>query len=144
MPAYQYNCLDCKRRFEIFLSYAEYGKKTVKCTRCGSENIQRRIGRIRIARSEESRLDDLADPSSLEGLENDPRALGRMMRKMKDEMGSETEGDIGPEFDEVVNRLERGQSPDDIEKAIPELADAMGDEGGMGGMGGMGDMGDDF
>jgi putative FmdB family regulatory protein len=134
MPNYQYTCLECKRRFEVFLSYADYGKKTIACTRCGSEHIQRRIGRIRVARSEESRLDDLADPSSLEGLENDPRALGRMLRKMKDEMGSETEGDIGPEFDEVVNRLEKGQSPEDIEKAMPELADSMGgDEDGMGG-----------
>jgi putative FmdB family regulatory protein len=139
MPAYQYNCLDCKRRFEVFMSYAEYGTRSVTCTRCGSANIQRRIGRIRIARSEESRLDNFADPSDLEGLENDPRALGRMMRRMKEEMGSETEGDIGPEFDEVVNRLEKGQSPEDIEKALPELAESMGDDGGMGGMGGMGD-----
>jgi hypothetical protein len=45
-----------------------------------------------------------------------------MMRKMSQEMGE----DIGPEFDEVVDRLESGQSPEDIEKAIPEL----GEEGG--------------
>jgi putative FmdB family regulatory protein len=147
MPIYRYTCLDCKRRFEVFQSYADYGTKPVTCTHCRSQNIQRRQERIRVARSEESRLDDLADPSSLEGLENDPRALGRMMRKMKDEMGSETEGDIGPEFDEVVNRLEKGQSPEDIERAMPELADSMGDDGGMGGMGGMpgmGGLGDDF
>jgi hypothetical protein len=59
------------------------------------------------------------------GLENDPRALGQMMRKMGNEMGEE----VGPEFDEVVDRLEAGQSPEDIEKAIPDL------EGGAGGMG---------
>jgi hypothetical protein len=42
-----------------------------------------------------------------------------MMRKMGQEMGEE----IGPEFDEVVDRLESGQSPDEIEKAIPELGE---------------------
>ena len=42
---------------------------------------------------------------------------GRMMRKMGKEMGE----DLPPEFDEVVDRLESGQSPDDIEKAIPDL-----------------------
>jgi putative FmdB family regulatory protein len=135
MPTYQYNCLDCKRRFEVFMTYSEYGTRSIQCTRCGSEKIQRRIGRIRVARSEESRLDDLADPSDLAGLENDPRALGRMMRKMKDEMGSETDGDIGPEFDEVVDRLEKGQSPEEIESAIPGLSEGMGDDGGMGGFG---------
>jgi putative FmdB family regulatory protein len=144
MPSYQYRCQDCKRRFEIFMSYSDYGTQPVKCSHCGSEHVQRRIGRIRFARSEDSRLDDFADPGDLEGLEDDPRALGRMMRKMKDEMGGEIGDDVGPEFDEVVNRLEKGQSPEEIEKAMPELGEAMGGEDGMGGMGGMGGMEDDF
>jgi len=83
------------------------------------------IGRIRIAKSEENRLDSLTDPTGLEGIENDPRALGKMMRKMSNEMGE----DVGPEFDEVVDRLEAGQSPEDIEKAIPNLGEGMGGEG---------------
>lgn len=122
MPTYPYRCLSCKRRFEIFMKYAEYGVKQVACPHCASENVQRRIGRIRIARSEDSRLDDLADPSSLEGLENDPKALGRMMRKMSDEMGE----DLGPEFGEVVGRLEAGQSPEEIEKSLPDIGDGTG------------------
>lgn len=117
MPTYSYRCLDCHKRFELFMTYAEYGTKQVSCPHCASLNIQRRIGRIRIAKSEESRLDDLADPSALEGMEDDPRALGKMMRKMKGELGE----DVGPEFDEVVDRLEAGQSPEDIESAIPNL-----------------------
>ena len=126
MPTYQYRCLNCKRRFEVFMSYQEYGTKSVQCTHCGSDQIQRRIGRIRFARSDDSRMEDFADPSSLEGLEDDPQSLGRLMRKMKNEMGSEMEDDIGPEFDEVVDRLEKGQSPEEIEEALPGLADAAG------------------
>lgn len=122
MPTYQYRCLECHRRFEIFLTYAEYGQKPVHCPHCGSENVQRRIGRIRIAKSEESRLEDLSDPASLEGLEDDPKALGRMMRKMSNEMGE----DLGPEFEEVVDRLEAGQSPEEIEKSLPELGEETG------------------
>ncbi len=125
MPVYQYRCLTCKKRFETFMSYNEYGQKRVICPHCHGDQVERRIGRIRIAKSEESRLDSLTDPSGLEGLENDPKALGKMMRKMGNEMGE----DVGPEFDEVVDRLEAGQSPEDIEKAIPDL------EGGGGGMG---------
>ena len=117
MPTYEYRCLNCKRRFGLFLSYSDYGQKAVVCPHCHSENVQRRIGRIRVARTEDSHLDDFADPSNLEGLENDPQAMGRMMRKMGHEMGE----DLGPEFDEVVDRLEAGQSPEDIEKAIPDL-----------------------
>jgi putative FmdB family regulatory protein len=129
MPTYQYRCLDCRKRFEIFMSYADYGQRSITCPHCGSARIERRIGRIRIAKSEESRLDDIADPSSLEGLEDDPRALGRMMRKMGSEMGEE----MGPEFDEVIDRLEKGQSPEEIEKELPDLGAEGGPMGGMGG-----------
>jgi putative FmdB family regulatory protein len=132
MPNYPYICKNCKKRFEIFLSYSEYGSRPVHCPHCQSDQVQRRIGRVRFARSEESRLESMADPSSLDGLEDDPKALGRMMRQMSHEMGEE----MGPEFDEVVDRLEAGQSPDDIEKAIPDLG---GDEGVPGGYGGYDD-----
>ena len=125
MPIYQYRCLNCKKRFDIFLSYQEYGVKKVFCPHCTSDQVQRRIGRIRIAKSEDSRLDNLTDASNLEGIENDPRALGKMMRKMSNEMGEE----VGPEFNEVVDRLESGQSPEDIEKAIPDLEGGLSSSG---------------
>ncbi|PKO14713.1 MAG: hypothetical protein CVU39_13365 [Chloroflexi bacterium HGW-Chloroflexi-10] len=128
MPSYEYRCLDCKRRFEIFMSYKEYGAKPVLCTHCQSTNIIRRIGRIRIAKSEESRLENFSDSADLEGLEDDPIALGRMMRKMSGELGE----DMPPEFNEVVDRLEKGQSPEDIERDLPELGNEM-DSGDMGG-----------
>ena len=117
MPNYVYSCLNCKRRFEIFMTYSEYGTRPVSCPHCHSDQVTRRIGRVRFARSEESRLDDLSDMDNLEGLEDDPRALGKMMRKMSNEMGE----DVGPEFDEVVNRLEAGQSPEEIEASMPDL-----------------------
>jgi putative FmdB family regulatory protein len=125
VPIYRYRCTNCKRRFETYLSYNEYGNKIVRCPHCDSDQVQRRLERIRVAKSEESRMDSLTDLSGLEGIENDPRALGKMMRKMSNEMGE----DVGPEFDEVVDRLEAGQSPEDIERAIPDL------EGGTGGSG---------
>jgi len=68
----------------------------------------------------------MADPANLAGLEDDPKALARMMRQMGSEMGE----DLGPEYDDVLDRLESGQSPEEIEAAIPGL-DSEG--GGMGG-----------
>ena len=118
MPTYEYRCLNCRRRFEVFMTYAEYGSRAVACSHCRGTRVQRRIGRIRIARSEDALLENLADPAALDGLEDDPKALGRMMRRMSRELGE----DIGPEFDEVVDRLESGQSPEEIEAALPDLA----------------------
>jgi len=63
-------------------------------------------------------MDSMADEfSGFEGLENDPKAMGQMMRKMGKEMGE----DLPPEFDDVVDRLESGQSPEEIESALPDL-----------------------
>ena len=117
MPAYDFICLDCQQRFIVTMSYSEYGKKPVKCTNCGSGKTRRRMTKVRIAKSEESRMENMMDPTALEGMEDDPKALGQMMRKMGKEMGEELPG----EFDEVVDRLEAGQSPEDIESAMPDL-----------------------
>jgi putative FmdB family regulatory protein len=127
MPFYDYLCLDCKQRFDVFFTYEEYGTKTVTCSHCQSENVRRRLPRVRVAKSEESRLENLADPAALAGMEDDPKALGQLMRKMGKEMGEE----LPPEFDDVVDRLEAGQSPEEIEEALPDLG---GDEGVMGGL----------
>ena len=129
MPLYDYTCLDCTKRFDIFLTYAEYGSRPVACPHCGSKRVRRRVPRVRVAKSEEGRIESLAgdfsDPSALEGLENDPQAMGRLMRKMGKELGEE----IPPEFGEVVDRLEKGQSPEEIEKELPDLgAGEMGEE----------------
>ncbi|MDX9851264.1 MAG: zinc ribbon domain-containing protein [Anaerolineaceae bacterium] len=137
MPLYEYRCLECKRRFDVFMTYTEYGNKPVVCKHCGSQQVTRKIGRIRIAKSEDHRLEDFSDPSSLEGLEDDPVALGKMMRKMSGELGE----DMPPEFDEVVERLEKGQSPEDIERDLPDLANDL-DSGMDAGMGAS--MDDDF
>ena len=122
MPSYDYICNACHKRFEVFMTYAEYEQKTVACPACGSEDLRRRIGRIRIAKSEDSRIEEMVDPTQLDGIEDDPKALGRLMRKMGNELGEE----IGPEFDEVVSRLEKGQDPEQIEREMPDLGDDLG------------------
>jgi hypothetical protein len=74
---------------------------------------------VAVVRSEESHVDDLTDASMLDGLdEDDPKSIARVMRRMSQEAGEE----LGPEFDEVVDRLEAGQSPEEIESSMPDLA----------------------
>jgi len=134
MPIYEYTCQDCRRRVSLlWRSFADAETREAVCPRCGGTHLTRLISRVAVVRSEDSRLDNLADPSSLDGLdENDPKSLARFMRKMANETGE----DLGPEFSEVVGRLEAGENPENIEQSMPELAA----EGGGMGMGG----GDDF
>ena len=117
MPTYDYICLDCRKRFEVFMTYKEYGERPMTCSHCKSENVRRRVPRVRVMKSAEKRFADFDDPSALDGIEDDPRALGKMMREMGKEIGEE----MPAEFDEVVDRLEKGQSPEEIESALPDL-----------------------
>jgi len=117
MPLYEYICDNCKQRFSLRLTYEEYGKAKVACIYCASEQVRRKLTRFRLKRSDASRLAEMPDPASLDGIENDPQSLGRMIRSMSKETGE----DLGPEFDEVVDRLEAGQGADEIERELPDL-----------------------
>ena len=97
MPIYEYRCNKCRRRVNVWVQTYNPPENPT-CDRCGSHDLTRLISRVAVLRSEEARLDALADPSSLAGLdENDPRSIARWMRKMSGEMGE----DLGDEFSEA-------------------------------------------
>lgn len=122
MPIYEYRCAQCRRRFSVFWrSFSAVDESGVACKHCGSSHVSRLVSRIRVLRSDESRLDELADPSGWGDFdENDPKSMGRFMRKMMSEIGDEAD-DLGPEFEEVIDRLEAGQDPESIERDMPDL-----------------------
>jgi hypothetical protein len=82
--------------------------------------MKRHISRVALGKSEDSRMETMMEGSDLAGFdENDPRSLGKFMRKMGQDMGD----DLGDEFNEVVGRLEKGESPESIEQSMPDLLD---------------------
>jgi putative FmdB family regulatory protein len=110
MPIYEYRCNQCRKKVSI-LTLRVSEKVEERCEHCGSTTLTRLLSRFSTTRSEESRLDSLADPSNLSGLdESDPRAMARWMRKMGKEMGEELGG---ADFDEMVDEMEAGKMPDD-------------------------------
>ena len=119
MPIYEYGCYDCRKKVSVFFrSFSAAQTEQAVCPRCKGDNIKRLISKVAFVRSEESRLENLADPSSFGGLdENDPKSMAKWLRKM----GKETGEDMGDEFDEVVGRLESGEDPESIEKSMPDL-----------------------
>lgn len=114
MPTYGFICLDCGNKFEQFFSYAEYGVKKAECSKCGSENNRRKLTKVRVKRGTGDNIAHLADPSLLDRVDQDPKLLGKMMR----ELGSDMESDLPAEYGEVIDRLESGQSPDEITSAM--------------------------
>ena len=95
MPIYEYRCRECKRRSEI-ITFRISEDVSVRCGHCGSIEVERIPSRVRVRMSEETRMERLADPSRLSGLdENDPKSMAKWMKNMGREMGD----DLGEDLD---------------------------------------------
>src|SRR5262245_56776255 len=109
MPIYDYRCQSCRRRISLlFQTYA--AAEHAACPHCGSSDLSRLITRFAVMRSEESRLDELADAAAMGDIdENDPRSVSRWARRMGHELGE----DLGPDYEDMVDRMEAGELPDE-------------------------------
>ncbi len=140
MPIYEYYCQDCRRRVSVFFrTFSTASDDAARCPTCSGARLRRLVSRVAVLKSDDSRLESMADPSLMSGLESeDPRALASFMRKMSDEMGEPLDDDMH----EVVSRLESGESPESIEESMPEMAGGapMGGAPMGGGFGGMDDL----
>jgi hypothetical protein len=123
MPTYEFRCNDTGKEFDVtFKTVEEYDQATVKSPFTGTTNVSRIIRRVAISSSESTRWDRLSegDPQAIAELDNaDPRALGRALRHF----GDESELNMGDEFNDVIDRLESGQSPEAIEQQLPSSDD---------------------
>lgn len=113
MPIYEYRCLDCGKKFEVLhLSPGEIHPP--ECQYCQSGNVQKLISRVRVMRSEESRVESLMDPSMMGGLdEKDPKSLAKWMKRMGKEMGEEVSDE---EIEQVIEDAASGTDAEESEK----------------------------
>ena len=94
MPLFEYRCLDCKKRNTV-LVLNPANQAPAACSHCTSARLERILSRFASPKSEEARLEALADPSSLAGLdENDPQSVARFMNTMGEEMGEDLSDDV--------------------------------------------------
>ncbi|MCJ7485458.1 MAG: zinc ribbon domain-containing protein [Candidatus Aminicenantes bacterium] len=111
MPIYEYRCAECRRKTTL-ITLSVSAAVDPACQHCGGRNMVKLVSRVAIRRSEESRLESLADPSSLAGLdEKDPKSVARWMKKMGREMGEETGEDFDEEVDRAMDEAEGGAGP---------------------------------
>ena len=113
MPIYEYQCRACRKKMSA-LVLIRAREVDVRCTHCGSAEIERLWSRFSSPKSEEARMESLADPSALAGLdENDPQSVARFMKKMGREMGEDVGGDIEQAMEEEMGGGGGGGGGDD-------------------------------
>jgi putative FmdB family regulatory protein len=115
MPIYEYRCRKCAKRFSV-LTLRISERAVALCPKCGSRAADRLMSRFAMPKSESARLDSLADPSALGDLDaDDPKSVGRWMRKVGKEMGDELGGE---DLDEMIDEVEGGTADNDDSDAL--------------------------
>ena len=119
MPIYEYRCLQCRKKVTVLTLRVSEVSQPV-CEHCGSTKLDRLMSRFAMPRSEDARLNALADPQALGDVdESDPKSMARWMRKMGQEVGD----DLGDDFGQMVDELEAGEpdsAPDTGGEGIDE------------------------
>ena len=126
MPIYEYECQGCRRRVSVLVRSLS-GHTAPRCSRCGSADMSRLMSRFATVKSEDARLESLADPTQYGDLyENDPKSVARFMKRMGQEMGEDLGDDLDAAMEESMT--EEGGAGEGMSGA-GGLADAsVGDE----------------
>lgn len=123
MPIYEYRCPSCRHYLSQLVR--TYGPPAPPCPRCGAPAMDKLVSRVHTVRSEDSRLEDLADPSQLGDVdESDPRSVARWARRMGQHVGE----DLGDDWHDMVDRMEAGEMPDELGGDESPGGDGAGDD----------------
>jgi putative FmdB family regulatory protein len=111
MPIYEYDCADCRRQVSLLILNI-HNPPPLRCPRCGGEHLTRLLSRFARLRTEEERLEKLADPSRIGDLdEDDPQSIRRWVTRMGKELGDEMGEDFEPMMEEAMQEEGEGQTP---------------------------------
>jgi len=105
MPIFEYRCEACGKISEFLLIKTDE-VFIPQCKRCNSKKMTRVLSKVRVIRSEESRMESLADPSKWGDLdEKDPKSMAKMMKRLGKEFGEE----LGEDADQMVDEAMEDQ-----------------------------------
>ena len=112
MPIYEYRCQVCHRNSSVFLRSFQ-PENSPACGHCGSAKLTKLFSSFAVLRGSSRETTDLDDfaPGFDDMDTQDPSSMARWMRKAKEESGE----DLGPEFDDVMARVESGELPQDLD-----------------------------
>jgi putative FmdB family regulatory protein len=112
MPIYEYECRDCRRVVSL-LVLRPSSSPAPACPRCGGVALTRLLSRFASPKSEDARMEAIADTTNFGDLdENDPASVARFMKRMGREMGDDLGDDFEGALDEAMAESESaGEAP---------------------------------
>ena len=111
MPLYEYRCRECAKQF-TFLAGVIRDNTEARCPRCGSSELARLMSRVARGRSDDDRMESLAEKMETKDLD-DPGSLRQFAREMGREMSAETGEDMRDEMEAMIEAEARGEADED-------------------------------
>jgi len=112
MPIYEYRCRRCNGEFSALIIRSGDELK-IRCKNCASTELTRLLSSFSYHQSEESRLREFDTRKPREDtFYKDTRNIGLWAKKRAKDLSV----DLGPKFDEVVERARTGKILEDYEK----------------------------
>lgn len=122
MPIYEYHCQDCGRKTSILILNIN-NPAIPSCQKCGSKKLKRILSRFARLKSEEDRLESMADPSKFGDLdENNPQSIAKWIKKMGKELGEDMSEDIDQAVEDTMQEGVNAEGFSD-EEAAEDLPD---------------------
>jgi putative FmdB family regulatory protein len=120
MPIFEFECRRCHRKTTaLVLSRARVGE--VRCRACGSAELEKLYSRFASPKSDDARLESLADPAAMGEIdENDPTSVARALKKMGREMGEDFGGDLDQAIEEEMGGGDAGDHEDGTGGGLPD------------------------
>src|SRR5476651_438121 len=137
MPIYEFFSPDTNKVYSFFVRSLAQGKKIPRCPDRPGARMERMVSRFAVTGRAVEKQDsppDSADPqmervmaemqSEMAGIDEgnpDPKALGRMMRKMTEATGQP----MPKEMDQMIRRMEAGEDPEKLEEEFGDAFEGM-------------------
>lgn len=131
MPIFEFYCQSCHTIYSFFASPSRVGNPA-SCPQCGNCELERKPSRFATPKArdqdedqdqafaavDETKLEQAFETLAVEaermGEDEDPRAMGRLMRSFSRMTGIE----LGERMEDMVHRLEAGEDPDALESEM--------------------------
>lgn len=96
MPVYEYACTGCGQKVTLLVGMLSQVDDEV-CPHCGSRDLLKLVSKFRRGRSEDERVDEMADRLEFMGEPDSPTEMRQMVR----EMGRAMDDDMSDEMEEM-------------------------------------------
>lgn len=137
MPIYEFYSPDTNKVYSFFARSLAQGKNVPRCPDKPGARMERMVSRFAVTGRAAEKKDspqDAPDPrmervmaemqSEMAGMDEsnpDPKALGRMMRKMTEATGQP----MPKEMEQMIRRMEAGEDPEKLEEEFGDAFDGM-------------------